>query len=75
MFAAKADIKETEFKNGHHDFQMDCIKHLLEPHATDIMKSDNERAAKALRDAVGKCLGGGLMPGSLPKGAAGSVQK
>ena len=43
--AAKADIKETEFKNGHHDFQMDCIKHLLEPHAADIMKSDNEQVA------------------------------
>ena len=33
LAAAKSEIQETEFKNGVHDFQMDCIKHLLEPYA------------------------------------------
>ena len=49
LAAAKAEIKETEFKNGPHDFQMDCIKHLLEPHAEGIMNSGNEQVALAYK--------------------------
>ena len=49
LAAAKSEIKETEFKNGFHDFQMDCIKHLLEPHADAISKSENEQVALAYK--------------------------
>ena len=49
LAAAKSGIKETDFKNGMHDFQMDCIKHLLEPHVDSIAKSNNEQVALAYK--------------------------
>ena len=33
-----------------------------------IMKSDNENAIKSLRDAVGRLLGGRVIPENPPKG-------
>ena len=49
LAAMKSGIKETEFKNGMHDHQMDCIKHLLEPHVDELAASKNEQVALAYK--------------------------
>ena len=41
--------EKTNFKNGYQDHQMDCVKHLLEPHVKDIEKCDNQQAALAYK--------------------------
>jgi len=44
LAALKSGEKADKFKNGYHDFQMDCVKHLLEPHLKDLDKCANEQA-------------------------------
>ena len=45
--AVKQDESLSRFKNGVLDLQVDCIKHLLEPHVNTISNAENEMVALA----------------------------
>ena len=56
--AVKADKSQGDFRNGYHDHQMDCIKHLLVEHVDSIVGQENEMAVLAYKmyDIIEKYL-------------------